>query len=80
MIMNWRLMGAGLAVLSLLAVAGCGESQQVTVFKQGQYQGKPDARPWDSGEFKGNKGAWENAVNTRTRGQNEYVRITGAGG
>lgn len=79
--MNWRLMGAGLAVLySLLAVAGCGESQQVTVFKQGQYQGKPDTRPWESAEFKGDKGAWENAISTRTMGQNEYVRITGASG
>jgi major membrane immunogen (membrane-anchored lipoprotein) len=77
--MNWRLMAAVLMALSLLAAAGCGESQQVTVFKQGQYQGKADARPWDGGEFKGNKGAWENAINTRTLGQNEYVRITGGG-
>jgi hypothetical protein len=78
--MNWRLMAAGLTALSLLSAGGCGESQQVTVFKQGQYQGKPDSRPWDSAEFKGDKGAWENAINTRTLGQNEYMRITGSGG
>jgi len=64
-------------MLPLLAVVGCGESQQVTVFKQGTYQGKPDSRPWDSADFKGDKGAWENAISTRTMGQNEYVRIGG---
>ena len=31
-----------------LALAGCGESQQVVVYKQGKYQGKPDSPPWNS--------------------------------
>lgn len=77
--MNWKLVAAGLAAVSVLAITGCGESQKVTVFKQGTYQGKKDVAPWDSPDFKGNKSAWENAINTRTLGQNEYVRITGGG-
>ena len=59
------------------AGAGCGEQQAVTVYKQGQYQGKPDKQPWDNDQFKGDKGAWEKSVKARNLGQNEYVRITG---
>ena len=77
--MRSRLIASMVATLPLLAVVGCGEVQDVTVFKQGTYQGKPDTRPWNSSEFKGDKGAWENAINRRTLGQNEYVRITGSG-
>ncbi|MBM3358496.1 MAG: hypothetical protein FJY54_12310 [Betaproteobacteria bacterium] len=67
---------AAAAVLPLLA-AGCGEKPTVTVYKQGQYQGKPDKQPWDNDRFKGNKAEWEKAVNARALGQNEYVRIGG---
>jgi len=73
--MNWKLVAVGLAGLSVLAIAGCGESQKVTVFKQGTYQGKQDVAPWNSPDFKGDKNAWENAISTRTMNQNEYVRI-----
>jgi len=59
------------------AVAGCGEKPTVTVYKQGQYQGKPDKQPWDNDQFKGDKAAWEKAVKARNIGQNEYVRISG---
>lgn len=70
-----RLAGViALATLGL-ALSGCGEKQQVTVYKQGQYQGKPDSRPWDNAQFKNDKGAWETAVNARTAGQNEYSRV-----
>jgi len=55
--------------------AGCGEKPTVTVYKQGQYQGKPDTQPWDNEQFKGDKVAWEKAVKARTLGQNEYERI-----
>ena len=57
------------------AAAGCGEKTQVTVYKQGQYQGKPDNQPWDK-EFKGDKLAWETAIKKRNEGQNEYSRGT----
>jgi len=63
---------AGLATLA----SGCGESTQVTVYKQGQYQGKPDKRPWDNDKFKGDRAAWEQAIKARSDGQNEYTRLT----
>jgi hypothetical protein len=67
------------AAVTLAGVAaGCGEKPTVTVYKQGQYQGKPDKRPWDNDQFKGDRGAWEYTVKTRNLGQNEYHRITGS--
>ncbi len=75
--MNAKLVAAILLALPLFLSAGCGEQQKVTVFKQGVYQGKLDARPWDSADFKGDKAEWERAINTRMNGQNEYVRIGG---
>ena len=77
--MNRKILAGSLAAIMMVAVAGCGEAEKVTVFKQGTYQGKKDVPPWDSADFKGDKSAWENAINTRTLGQNEYVRITGGG-
>jgi len=41
-------MRAFFLALTLLGLAACGESQQVVVYKQGKYQGKPDSRPWDN--------------------------------
>ena len=75
-----------LAAAACLALAGCGESQQLgqaTTYKQGKYQGKPDARPYDnasgaySGDAKwsaGDKTGWENAIKRRQLEQNEYAR------
>ena len=57
-------------------VAGCGEGTQVTVYKQGRYQGKPDTAPWDNTQFKGDKVAWETAIKNRNQIQNEYSRGT----
>ena len=67
-------LGLAAAVLALGA-AGCGESPSVTVYKQGQYQGKPDTRPWDGDAFKGDRAAWEKAIKARNEGQNEYSRV-----
>lgn len=55
-----------------LLAAGCGEKPMV--YKQGQYQGKPDSKPWDNDRFKGNQGEWEKAIVARNQGQNEYLR------
>ena len=70
-----------LAIAAAMALggvaAGCGEKSSVTVYKQGQYQGKPDKQPWDNDQFKGDRGAWEKAVKARNLGQNEYLRISG---
>ena len=66
---------ATIAVMALAVVwAGCGEKTNVTVYKQGTYQGKPDKQPWDNDQFKGDKVAWENAIKKRNDGQNEYSR------
>ncbi|MGE5523357.1 MAG: hypothetical protein ACM3SS_06560 [Rhodospirillaceae bacterium] len=68
---------AGIAVAAALltvGIAGCGEKTNVTVYKQGKYQGKPDNQPWDNDYFKGDKVAWEKAIKGRNNGQNEYVR------
>ena len=56
--------------------AGCGEKPSVTVYKQGQYQGKPDSRPWDNDQFKGDKLAWERAIKARNGIQDETTRGT----
>ncbi|MDH3319975.1 MAG: hypothetical protein OEO84_09845 [Betaproteobacteria bacterium] len=73
----------GAAIVAAVFVAGCGESPQVTVYKQGKYQGKADTQPWDNaplayGDSKWNKGdraSWEAGINARTLGQNEDIRI-----
>ena len=75
------------AAVSLMVLSGCGESvQQVgqaTTYKQGKYQGKPDARPYEGGPTAysqekswqaGDKVAWEKAIKTRQQAQNEYNR------
>jgi hypothetical protein len=62
---------SALGVLVALA-AGCGEKPMV--YKQGQYQGKPDSKPWDNEQFKGNQVEWEKAVKARNQGQDEYTR------
>jgi len=63
-----------LATLFAMGIAACGERPQVVEYKKGQYQGKSDTRPWEGGEFKGDKLAWEGALRNRTQAQNEYKR------
>ena len=63
------------AVVLAWSVAGCGEKSTVTVYKQGQYQGKPDSQPWANDRFKNDKAAWETTIKARNNGQNEYARI-----
>ena len=62
---------SALGVLVLLS-AGCGEAPMV--YKQGQYQGKPDSQPWNNAQFKDNKIEWEKAIKARNQGQDEYSR------
>ena len=64
----------GAATLAL-ALAGCGERPQVINYKQGKYQGKPDTPAYANAPFNGNRQQYENAINTRTQSQNEYVRL-----
>jgi hypothetical protein len=74
----------GAALLVALGLGACGERDQVTVYKQGKYQGKPDTPPWENDPAanpypgskwnKGDKTGWESAVKTRSLAQNEYTR------
>jgi hypothetical protein len=74
-----------LLVVAALALGACGEKEQVVVYKQGKYQGKPDARSWENaplpaewrgGEWKQNdRTSWEESVKQRQLSQNEYKRI-----
>jgi len=69
-----------------LALVGCGEGdQQVVVYKQGKYQGKPDGLPWNSespiaelrgGKWtKGDRNSWEEQIKQRQLAQHEHKRI-----
>lgn len=69
-----RALIAGLAGFFAVVMAGCGEQSQVTVYKQGQYQGKPDKQPWDNTLFNGDRAGWEKTIKARNNGQNEYSR------
>ena len=65
---------AGVAVGALaLLTAGCGEKS--VVYKQGVYQGKPDSKPWDNDQFKGNQVEWEKSIKARNQGQDENSRV-----
>jgi uncharacterized lipoprotein YehR (DUF1307 family) len=80
-----RFVLVGAALVALLGLAGCGEKEQVVVYKQGKYQGKPDSKPWEnepgsslyttSKWAKGDKTGWENALKSRNQNQNEYTRV-----
>ncbi|HYT16421.1 MAG TPA: hypothetical protein VEL80_08585 [Burkholderiales bacterium] len=81
--MTRKLLLAGAALL--VALGACGEREQVIVYKQGKYQGKPDTKPWENDPgaslyttskwSRGDKTSWETAVRTRNLGQNEYTRV-----
>ncbi len=74
--MSGRLLVLPILAMFGIALAGCGERPQVTVYKHGEYKGKPDNLPWQSPPFNGAKGDWERSIDGRTQAQNEYVRIS----
>ncbi len=75
----------GAAIIAALFLAGCGESEQVVVYKQGKYQGKTDGLPWDNSPLaaeqrggnwtKGDRGSWETQIKNRQLAQHEHKRI-----
>ncbi|HET7634053.1 MAG TPA: hypothetical protein VFK51_04920 [Burkholderiales bacterium] len=79
--MKALMMSVCAAAFAVSSLAGCGPRDQVTyqsqpvLFKQGHYQGKPDQQSW-AANFNGDEKAWAQAIDKRTLGQNEYVRIT----
>jgi hypothetical protein len=78
-----KVAAAAAAAVAALGLAGCGEPEQVVVYKQGKYQGKPDTRPWDNAPLaygdtkwtKGDRASWEAQIKRRQLGQHEHVRI-----
>lgn len=64
-----------IAGFATLALSACGEKPNVTVYKQGQYQGKPDNVPWQSAPFNNNQVEWEKSIKARNNNQNEYLRV-----
>jgi len=65
----------GIVAAATFVFAGCGERPQVVNYKQGKYQGKPDTSAYSNPPYNGNRQQWDNAIDTRTRDQNEYVRL-----
>jgi hypothetical protein len=80
-----KLILAGAAIAVALALSACGEREQVVVYKQGKYQGKPDTKPWENDPGAslyttskwnpGDKTSWESALRARNLAQNEYNRV-----
>jgi hypothetical protein len=80
-----RVFGVLVLLFSALAIAGCGEQDQVVVYEQGKYQGKPDTRAWDNepagaelrgGKWtKGSRESWEEEIKRRQLAQHEHRRI-----
>ena len=74
-----------LLAIAALGLVGCGEPEQVVVYKQGKYQGKPDTRAWDNappaaeqrgGKWsKGDRASWETDIKNRQLAQHEHKRI-----
>ena len=73
--MNARAQAVLMLAGGLLALSGCGEKPNVTIYKQGKYQGKADSVPWQSAPFNNNRGEWEKAIKARNNAQNEYLRV-----
>jgi hypothetical protein len=64
-----------LLCLATAMLAACGESPQVVRYHAGKYQGKADARPWESATYNGDKARWESDIRARSDGQTELKRI-----
>jgi hypothetical protein len=74
-----------LVALAAFGLSACGEKEQVVVYKQGKYQGKPDNQSWANdplpAEFrggkwtKGDRTSWEESIKQRQLAQHEHKRI-----
>ena len=74
-----RIALAAAVAIAFAGLAGCGEKPNVTLHKQGKYQGKPDTAPWQGSSFNSSQVEWETAIKRRNNSQNEYLRMDGAG-
>lgn len=65
-----------LLAIVLAGISGCsGEWPQSTAYVDGEYRGKPDNLPWQGAPFNGSEREWQQALDARAQGQNEYQRI-----
>jgi hypothetical protein len=71
--MRVALLTLALVVFSMLL--GCGEKPQVALNKPGQSAAKPDDKPYQNDQFKGDRAAWERTLRARADNQNEYKRV-----
>jgi hypothetical protein len=62
------------ALVCVIGLSGCGE-QKVTSYEPGKYSGARVVAPWDSPQYGGKQAQWDSAIQARTQGQNDYVRI-----
>jgi hypothetical protein len=60
---------------ALTLLAACGEKPQVALNKPGQSAAKPDDKPYQNDQFKGDRAAWERTLRARADNQNEYKRV-----
>ena len=80
-----RVRAAFLALVSFGLLSGCGEKEQVVVYKQGKYQGKPDTQSWANAPLaqewrgstwkQGDRASWEESIKHRQLAQHEHKRI-----
>ncbi len=63
------------AISAVLLVSACGEKPQTVSVKPGQSAAKPDDKPYQNDQFKGNKVEWEKTLRARADNQNEYKRV-----
>jgi hypothetical protein len=71
-----RVLAALTIAAAALVLTACGEKPNVTIYKQGKYQGKPDNVPWQNAPFNNNQTEWEKAIKARNNAQNEYLRVS----
>lgn len=71
--MSARHLFAGVAAITALGLAGCGEIDQTAKIEK-VYAGKKDTRAADDKRFGGDKKKWEATLAERSKTQNEYLR------
>ena len=70
--MNAKLL---LALGAVALITACGEKPQTVAVKPGQSAAKPDDKPYQNDQFKGDRAAWERTLRARADNQNEYKRV-----
>jgi hypothetical protein len=63
------------AISAIFLVSACGEKPQTVSVKPGQSAAKPDDKPYQNDQFKGDRAQWERTLRARADNQNEYKRV-----